>query len=86
MTGFRRKGAESRGRESDRDQAVFKMMDAEPFAGLVQSALTIGGARYQSDPLRVRHHFDGLIDEAMIYAAGLTRVIVDPMHPLTYKQ
>jgi len=35
--------------------------------GLVQSALTIGGGRYEADPLRVRHHFDGLVDEIVIY-------------------
>ena len=40
--------------------------------GLVQSALTIGSARRRQDPLNVQHHFDGLVDEAMIYDRVLT--------------
>jgi hypothetical protein len=35
--------------------------------GLVRTALTIGGNPDEADPPRVRHHFDGLIDEARIY-------------------
>jgi RNA polymerase sigma-70 factor (ECF subfamily) len=35
--------------------------------GLVQSALTIGGARFGAEPQLVRHHFDGVIDEAVVY-------------------
>jgi len=35
--------------------------------GLVQSALTIGGARYLADPQRIRQRYDGLIDEARVY-------------------
>jgi RNA polymerase sigma-70 factor (ECF subfamily) len=40
--------------------------------GLVRSALTIGGMRYQTDPPQVRHHFDGLVDEAVVYDRTLT--------------
>jgi RNA polymerase sigma-70 factor (ECF subfamily) len=40
--------------------------------GVVQSALTIGASRFRPDPLRVHHHFDGLIDEAIVYDRPLT--------------
>ena len=40
--------------------------------GAVQSALTIGSALRRPDPLSVQHHFDGLVDEAMIYDRALT--------------
>jgi hypothetical protein len=30
-------------------------------------ALTIGGMQLRSAPERVRHHFDGLVDEAVVY-------------------
>jgi RNA polymerase sigma factor (sigma-70 family) len=40
--------------------------------GVVNSALIIGGRRFARDPLRVRHHFEGQIDEAMIYDRPLT--------------
>jgi hypothetical protein len=40
--------------------------------GLVRSPLTIGGTRYLPDPLRIRHHFDGLVDEAVIYDRALS--------------
>jgi hypothetical protein len=40
--------------------------------GVVQSTLTIGASRFNPDPLRVHHHFDGLVDEAMVYDRPLT--------------
>jgi hypothetical protein len=40
--------------------------------GLVQSSLTIGAIRFAPDPLRVRQHFDGLVDEALVYDRTLT--------------
>ncbi len=40
--------------------------------GLVQSALTIGGTRFRPEPELVRHHFDGLIDEAVVYDRALS--------------
>lgn len=40
--------------------------------GLVQSALTIGGSRFRAEPELVRHHFDGIIDEAVIYDRALS--------------
>jgi RNA polymerase sigma-70 factor (ECF subfamily) len=39
--------------------------------GLVQSALTIGGARFVADPLRVRNHFFGLVDEVLVHDRAL---------------
>ena len=39
--------------------------------GVVDSPLTIGGMRFSDDPLRVRHHFDGLLDEAVLYDRAL---------------
>ncbi len=39
---------------------------------LVQSSLTIGAIRFAPDPLRVRQHFDGLVDEALVYDRTLT--------------
>lgn len=44
--------------------------------GLVQSSLTIGAIRFAPDPLRVRQHFDGLVDEALVYDRELTDVEV----------
>jgi Concanavalin A-like lectin/glucanases superfamily len=39
--------------------------------GVVRSTLIIGRARRYADS-RVTHHFDGLVDEAMIYDRALT--------------
>ena len=40
--------------------------------GVVHSALTIGGARRQLDPLAVEHHFDGWVDDVRVYDRALT--------------
>lgn len=39
--------------------------------GIAQGALTIGSARFRFDPERAPHHFDGLIDEAIVYDRAL---------------
>jgi hypothetical protein len=40
--------------------------------GVVQGTVTIGSARRRVGPLNVQHHFDGLVDEAMVYDRALT--------------
>jgi hypothetical protein len=40
--------------------------------GLVQGPVTIGGSLFKPRPGRVQHHFDGVVDEAMIYHRALT--------------
>jgi hypothetical protein len=40
--------------------------------GVVQTALTIGATRYAADPLIVRQHFDGLVDEALVFDRALS--------------
>ena len=40
--------------------------------GVVTGPLIIGGMRFGTDPLQVRHHFDGLVDEALVYDRPLT--------------
>jgi RNA polymerase sigma factor (sigma-70 family) len=40
--------------------------------GVVHSSLTIGAIRYAPDPLRVRQHFDGLVDEALVFDRALS--------------
>jgi hypothetical protein len=50
--------------------------------GVVQRSLTIGSARRRQDPLDVQHHFDGLVDEAMVYDRPLTDAEVATLaHP-----
>jgi RNA polymerase sigma-70 factor, ECF subfamily len=40
--------------------------------GLVQSALIIGATAFRPDPLKVRHHFDGVVDEVIVHDRALT--------------
>jgi hypothetical protein len=45
---------------------------SRPVQGVAHSALTIGATRYAADPLRVRQHFDGLVDEALVFDRALS--------------